>query len=406
MDKEPCDNKSGEDFDNRIVKHLSEEFRRKNKKDLSENARAVKRLKVAAERAKRNLSSSASTSIELDSLYEGIDFTTNLTRARFDELCADLFRKCMDCVDKALLDSGLGKGDIHDVVLVGGSSRIPKLQQLLSDYFNGKELCKSLNPDEAVAYGAACQAAILSGNKDDQIKDLLLLDVCPLSLSIKTAGSIATVLIPRNTTIPTKKSQTFSTFADNQDTVDIEICEGERSMFDDNHFLGKFHLSGIPPAPRGVPRIEVTFDVDANSILNVSAEIKETNTKKSITITNEKGRMSKDEIDRLVKEAEKYKEEDTKNRERVEAKNELENYLYSTKQTIVDNAEVNMSQKDKDKIKEAIDEGLQWLESNQSASKSEYDERREKISDVISPIIGKMYKGAGGGAAADTPDLD
>lgn len=397
----------GEDFDNRLVKHFSDEFKRKHKKDLSGNAKSVKRLKIAAERAKRTLSSSATAALELDSLFDGVDFATNITRARFDELCMDLFKQCMDCVDKALLDASVSKSDIHEIVLVGGSSRIPRIQQMLSDYFHGKELCKTLNPDEAVAYGAAVQSAILSGCKDDEVKDLLLLDVCPLSLGIKTAGDISSVLIPRNTTIPTKKTQTFSTYADNQSAVDIEVCEGERSMFKDNHFLGKFHLDGIPPAPRGTPRIEVTFDVDANGILTVSAEEKATNNKKSITITNEKGRMSKEEVERLVKEAEKYKAEDTKNRERIEAKNELENYLFSTRTSIVDNKDIKISEKEKEKLRDVLEDGVQWLDKNQHATKEEYDAKKEELTDIISPIVGKMYESAGAPkASADDVDLD
>lgn len=398
----------GEDFDNRLVKHFSEEFKRKHKKDLTSNPKAVKRLKVASERAKRTLSSSATASLELDSLFDGIDFATNITRARFDELCMDLFRKCMDCVDKALLDASLSKGDINEIVLVGGSSRIPKVQQMLTDYFNGKELSKTLNPDEAVAYGAAVQSAILSGCKDEEVKDLLLLDVCPLSLGIKTAGDIASVLIPRNTTIPTKKTQTFSTYADNQSAVDIEVCEGERSMFKDNNFLGKFHLDGIPPAPRGTPRIEVTFDVDANGILTVSAEEKATNNRKSITITNEKGRMTKEEVERLVKEAEKYKTQDTKNKERVEAKNELENYLFSTRTSIVDNKDIKMGEKEKEKLRDILEEGVQWLDKNQQATKEEYDSKKEELTDIISPMVGKLYESAGGAptSAAAGVDLD
>lgn len=395
----------GEDFDNRLVKHFSEEFKRKHKKDLTTNAKAMKRLKVAAERAKRTLSSSATASVELDSLFEGIDFASSITRARFDELCMDMFKQCMDCVEKALIDGGISKGDINEIVLVGGSSRIPKVQNMLSDFFNGKDLCKTLNPDEAVAYGAAVQSAILSGCKDDEVKNLLLLDVCPLSLGIKTAGDIANVIIPRNTTIPTKKTQTFSTYADNQSAVDIEVCEGERSMFNDNNFLGKFHLNGIPPAARGTPRIEVTFDIDANGILTVSAEDKGTSNKKSITITNEKGRMSKEEVERLVKEAEKYKAQDTKNRERIEAKNDLETYLFSTRTSIVDNKEVKMNQKDKEKLRDILEEGVQWLDKNQQATKDEYDAKKEELTDLISPMVGKMYESAGG-AGASPVDLD
>ncbi len=396
----------GEDFDNRLLRHFTEEFKRKYKKDITTNSRSVKRLKVAVERAKRTLSSAATASIELDSLFEGIDFASSITRARFDELCMDLFRQCIDCVEKALRDAALSKADIHDVVIVGGSSRIPKVQQMLSDFFGGKELCKSVNPDEAVAYGAAVMGSILSGCQDEEVKDLLLLDVCPLSLGIKTNGNISTVIIPRNTTIPVKKSQIFSTYADNQSAVDIEVCEGERSMFDDNHFLGKFHLDGIPPAPRGVPKVEVTFDMDASGILVVSAEVKDANLKKSLTITNEKGRMSKEEIERLIKEAEAYKEEDKKIKERIESKNELENYLYSTKSTIVDNPEMKLSEKDKEKINETITEGLQWLDINQNATQDEFKNKQDKLSDVISPIVAKLYKGSGGTSGGGVDDLD
>jgi L1 cell adhesion molecule like protein len=404
MDKEPCDNIMGEDFDNRLVKHFTDEFRRKHKKDITTNSRSVKRLKVAVERAKRTLSSAATASIELDSLFEGIDFSGSITRARFDELCMDLFRQCIDCVEKALRDASLSKSEIQDVVIVGGSSRIPKVQQMLSEFFNGKELCKSVNPDEAVAYGAAVMGSILSGCQDEEVKDLLLLDVCPLSLGIKTNGSISTVIIPRNTTIPVKKAQMFSTYADNQDAVDIEVCEGERSMFEDNHFLGKFHMNGIPPAPRGSPKIEVTFDMDASGILVVSAEVKESNIKKSLTITNEKGRMSKEEIEKLIKEAELYKEEDEKIKLQVDAKNELENYLYSTKSILT--KEIQITDKDKEKINETITEGIQWLDSNQSASKEEYDSKREKLSDIISPIVAKLYKGSSGGTGPGVDELD
>lgn len=392
MDKEPCDNKLGEDIDNRMLEHFAQEFQRKHKKDLKTNARAMKRLKVACERAKRTLSSTATASIELDSLYDGIDFAGSLTRARLDEMCADFYRKCMDSVEKVLMDSGMSKSDIHDIVLVGGSSRIPKIQQLLSDFFNGKELCKSVNPDECVAYGAGVQACILSGCKDEQIKDLLLLDVCPLSLSIETAGNIASVIIPRNTTIPTKKSQVFSTYSDNQPAVTISIYEGERQFTKDNHLLGSFDLNGIPPMPRGQPQIEVSFDIDANGILNVSAAEKSTGKSKSITITNDKGRMSKEDIEKLVSEAEKYKEEDTKNKERIEAKNDLENYLYNMKNSVVDKEDVKIPETDKEKIKKAVDDGLKWLDANQLASKEEYEDQKEQLTKAMNPIIGKMYK--------------
>ncbi len=398
----------GEDIDNRLVKHFADEFKRKHKKNLEESPKAIKRLKTACERAKRTLSSSATASIELDSLFDGIDFSSSITRARFDEMCGDLYRKCIECIEKVLQDSGFGKSDIDEVVLVGGTTRIPKLQTLISDFFNGKELCKSVNPDEAVAYGAAVQAAILSGEKDEQIKDLLLLDVCPLSVGIETAGEVMTVMIPRNTTIPTKKTQTFSTFADNQSAVTIKTYEGERPFTKDNHLLGTFELSGIPPAPRGVPQIEVTFDIDANSILNVSAIEKATGNKKNITITNDKVKFSKEDIERMVKEAEKYKEEDERNKARVDAKNELESYVYNLKSSVLDKPEVKLSDEEKSSIQRVIDDTIKWLDENQLASKEEFDHKKEEATKVISPIIAKMYEkmnGAGGAAEADAASM-
>jgi L1 cell adhesion molecule like protein len=356
---------------------------------------------VACERAKRSLSSTSTASIELDSLYDGIDFSSNLTRARLDELCSDFYKQTLTSVEKVLLDSGFGKGDIHDIVLVGGSSRIPKIQEMLSDFFNGKELCKSVNPDECVAYGAAVQAALLSGIKDDEIKDILLLDVCPLSVGISTAGEVHTVIIPRNTTIPTKKSQIFSTYADNQPGVSIMVYEGERQFVKDNHLLGKFDLNGIPPAPRGVPQIEISFDIDANGILNVTAIEKGTGKKESIAITNEKGRMSKDDIDRMVKEAEKYKEEDTKNRERVDAKTDLESYLYNIKSSVVDNAENKLDEENKAIVKKEIEKGLEWIDTNQLASKEEFVHQKEEIHKIINPIIGDPTP-----EMPDMPDMD
>lgn len=378
----------GEDFDNRLVEHFAKEFQRKNKKDISKNARALRRLRTSCERAKRTLSSSTQSSIEIDSLYEGIDFYTSITRARFEELCNDLFMDTMKPVENVLADSKIGKSEVNEIVLVGGSTRIPKVQKMLSDMFSGKELNKSVNPDEAVAYGAAVQAFILGGGKSSSTNDILLLDVCPLSVGIETAGGVMTPLVKRNTTVPTKKSQIFSTYADNQPGVHIQVFQGERTMTKDCSKLGNFHLDGIPPAPRGVPQIEVEFNIDANGIMQVAASDKTTGKKNEITIKSESGRLTQEEIDRAVADAAKYEEADKNARERIEAKNSLENYVYQMKNTINDPQMADkISEENKNKANEAFTNTLSWLDRSQEASVEEYQSQKTSLETIMNSIV-------------------
>jgi len=376
----------------------------KNKKDITGNKRALRRLRTACERAKRTLSASAQANIEIDSLFEGEDYYTSITRAKFEELCSDLFKGTLDPVEKAMKDAKMDKTSISDLVLVGGSTRIPKIQKLLQDFFNGQELNRAINPDEAVAYGAAVQAAILTGDTSTEIEDLVLLDVAPLSLGIETEGSIMSCLIKRNTTIPTKQTQSFTTCENNQSVIGIQVYEGERVMTRDNHKLGSFDLTGIPPAPKGVPAIEVTFEIDANGVLNVSACDKSTGNQNKITITNDKGRLSKEDIEKMVNDAEKFKADDDAQRERMAARNELETYCFNMKTTIEGRSvRQKMTTSDLKTVENACDEALRWLEMHQGADLEELQERRKVAEAACGPCITRLYQES---AETTMPDMD
>jgi len=385
----------GEDFDQRVTEHFSKIFKKKHGKDLKSDARAFQKLRSEVEKAKRDLSSVHQVKVTIEGIMDGIDFSETITRARFEELCSDLFKKTLKPVSQVLEDAGMKKSEIDEVVLVGGSTRIPKVQQLIKDFFNGKEPNRGINPDEAVAYGASVQGGILGGEQSEETKDILLIDVTPLTLGIETVGGVMTKVIPRGTVIPAKKSQVFTTYQDQQTTVSIKIFEGERALVKDNHLLGKFDLNGIPPAPKGVPQIEVTFEIDENSILTVSASDKGTGKKETITITNDKGRLSKEEIERMIKDSEKYAEEDKAIKEKIDAKNTFENYIYQMKNSVEDKDKLaeKLEEEDKSTIKDALTDASDWLNANADAEKDDFEDKLKELQGVCDPIISKVYQG-------------
>ena len=399
----------GEDFDNRVLDFLIKKIKKQHNQDVGKNKGAIQKLKTEIEKAKRSLSSSPQATMEIEELVEGLDFKDTITRAKFEELNMDLFKKTMEPVEKVMGDGGMKKNEVHEVVLVGGSTRIPKIQQLIKDYFNGKEPNKGINPDEAVAYGAAVQGGILGGETSEATEGVVLIDVTPLTMGIETVGGVMTKIISKGTVIPAKKSQTFTTYQDNQTTVTIHIYEGERPMTKDNHSLGKFDLNGIPPAPRGQPQIEVTFEVDENSILKVSAIEKATGKSEKIVITNDSGRLSKEEIEKMLREAEQFAEQDKKTKEKIDAKNSLENYIYSMKNTVEDKDKGvgdKLSETEKETITNAIKEQSDWLNANADAEKEDYETHLKDLQKTCDPIVAKIYKQTGGAAPGqdETPE--
>jgi len=405
----------GGDFDQRVMEYFMRMFKKKTKKDMSKDKRSIQKLRREVEKAKRALSTSHQVRVEVEALFDGTDLSETLTRARFEELCNDLFRKTLGPVEKVMQDGDMRKNQIDEMVLVGGSTRIPKVQQLLKDFFNGKEPNKGVNPDEAVAYGAAVQGGVLSGEGGAEADSILLLDVCPLSLGIETVGGVMTKLINRNSVIPTKKNQVFTTYQDNQKTVLIQVFEGERSMTKDCHELGRFELNGIPAAPRGQPQIDVTFEIDANGILNVKAEEKGSGKSEKITITNDKGRLTQEEIERMVEEAEEFAEEDKLQREKIDARNAVEHAAYGVKNQLADEDNKDkLKEEDKETVETAVNDLIDWLEANQDAEKEEYEEKKEEFMKTVQPIVSQLGApkaggaegGGGGGAEGGDEDFD